>query len=451
MSMQQDPKGPWAVAPARGRRAFLGTAAGTALSLGWPLAGAAALPALRLDHSVTLSRARLDELARTAYASLNQGRVLGPYDGARHGAGSDVRLHRIVTYTQVPHSGESVKVSGLLAVPANASGPIPVVSWQHGTILSFVQVPSNLTLAATPGYVLRENIDSAETLLNLHRFAAHGYAVIAADYLGKGPFRGNRPEAYAVKEASVATCVDILNAGLQALERLNLQASELFLNGWSQGGLNTQWLRQELQRRGVPVVAAAASSPFNDLTQAFGFWSGGVSFPPPTAAPYPERPVWLTLATVILLGSYQSYYGLDGLLQAAVRPEYRAAVLKFWNDYAFDFDAQAMPLPEKLLIDGFFDRYTSEAGSEFLRRLAANRASFWNYGSPMRLYYGLADEAIHPAMARLPLGAAGRHSDGVAVPRASHRATFLASLYGEAQDLEGQANLLAWFDSLRAG
>lgn len=223
------------------------------------------------------------------------------------------------------------------------------------------------------------------------------------------------------------------------------------MNGWSQGGLNTQWLRQELQRRGVPVVAAAASSPFNDLTQAFGFWSGGVSFPPPTAAPYPERPVWLTLATVILLGSYQSYYGLDGLLQAAVRPEYRAAVLKFWNDYAFDFDAQAMPLPEKLLIDGFFDRYTSEAGSEFLRRLAANRASFWNYGSPMRLYYGLADEAIHPAMARLPLGAAGRHSDGVAVPRASHRATFLASLYGEAQDLEGQANLLAWFDSLRAG
>lgn len=66
MSMQHDPKGPWAVAPARGRRAFLGTAAGTALSLGWPLAGAAALPTLRLDHSVTLSRARLDELARTA-------------------------------------------------------------------------------------------------------------------------------------------------------------------------------------------------------------------------------------------------------------------------------------------------------------------------------------------------------------------------------------------------
>ena len=223
-----------------GRRHFLKGSA--ALSL-CALAGTSSAGAGMLDTGVTIGRARLDELAQQGYATFNQRQVLKPYDPARHGAGGDVRLHRITTYTQVPETGETVKVSGLLAVPANASGPIPVVSWQHGTILSFVQVPSGLTRLADPGHVLDDAADSTETLFNIHRFASHGYAVIAADYLGKGPYRENRPEGYAVKDASVRTCVDVLNAGLQALRLLGLEPAELFLNGWSQGALNTQWLR----------------------------------------------------------------------------------------------------------------------------------------------------------------------------------------------------------------
>ena len=39
--------------------------------------------------------------------------------------------------------------------------------------------------------------------------------------------------------------------------------------------------------------------------------------------------------------------------------------------------------------------------------------------------------------------------DGAAVPGASHRATFLASLYGEGDVLQGRPNLLSWFNSLR--
>lgn len=434
-----------ATSPFLGRRAFLASSAGAALSLGLgSFAHAASETA-----GVTITRARLDALAAEGYATFNQNNALPPYDAARHAAGSDVQLYPIATYTQVPETGETVRVSGLLAVPAGVTGPIPVVSWQHGTILSFVQVPSATVKLADAAYAMTDGVDSTETLFNLQRFAARGYAVIAADYLGKGPFRGSRPEAYAVKDASVSTCVSVLNAGLQLMKRLDLEPAELFLNGWSQGALNTQWLRQELQSTGVPVRAAAAASPFNDLTEAFMFWTGGVMFPNPTPKPYPTGPVWLTLTTAILLGSYEAYYRLDGLTKAAVRPEYHDALIKFWNDYALDFDAAKMPTPEKLLIDGFFERHTSEVASRFLRQLAANRASFFDYGSPMRLFYGLADEAIHPMMARLPLPAGGRFIDGVAVANASHRATFLASLYGAPADLQGQTNLPEWFDSLR--
>lgn len=413
-------------------------------------AGVSTAHARTLDSKVTLSRSRLDELAETSYQLFNEHEVLAPYDRERFGARHDVDLYPLSTYTQVPETGETVRVTGLLAVPSRLTGPIPVVSWQHGTIISFNQVPSTLTLAAKPDYVLRENVDSRETLFNVQRFAANGYAVIAADYVGKGPLRGNRPEAYAIKETSVRTCKDILNAGLAVMKQLDLEPSELFLSGWSQGGLNTQWLRQELQSVGTPVVAAAAASPFNDLTDAFAYWTGGISFPSPTSEPYPQRPAWLVLATAILIGSYETSYGLDGLMASTVRPEYQAPLQKFWSDYALDFDLAKLPMPEQLLIDGYFERYTSPVNSRFLRHLAANRATFWDYGSPMRLFYGLADEAIHPAMAQKPLPAGGHFIDGVAIARASHRGTFLASLYGSPADLQGKPNLLEWFNSMRS-
>ena len=434
-----------------GRRNILkGLASGAALATVAGVTGTRMAQAGTLDNHVTLTQGRLDELAETSYSVFNENQVLAPYDREHFSARHDVELYRLNTYTQVPETGETVKVTGLLAVPSKVSGPIPVVSWQHGTIVSFIQVPSTLTLAATPGYVLQENVDSKETLFNVHRFAANGYAVIAADYLGKGPLRGSRPEAYAVKQPSVRTCIDILNAGLAAMKQLDLEPSELFLNGWSQGGLNTQWLRQELQIAGTPVVAAGAASPFNDLTDAFAYWTGGINFPNPTAEPYPKRPAWLVLATAILIGSYEAYYGLDGLMQSTVRPEYQIPLQKFWTDYAMDFDLGQLPMPEQLLIDGYFERYTTSVNSRFLRHLAANRATFWDYGSPMRLFYGLADEAIHPVMAQKPLPAGGRFIDGVAVSRASHRATFLASLYGTPAELQGKPNLLDWFNSMRS-
>jgi hypothetical protein len=262
------------------RRLLLGEA-GVAIASGGLSALATPADAAILDNPVTLTRARLDELAAASHALFNEGSVLPAFDGQRFAAARDVDLHRITTFTQVPETGETVKISGLLALPAGATGPLPVVSWQHGTIFSFSQVPSELTRAAVPGYRLSDNVDSHETLFNLHRFAAHGYAVIAADYLGKGPYRGNRPEAYAVKDASIRTCLDILDAGLQGMRQLGVQPAELFLNGWSQGALNTQWLHQALQSSGVPVRAAGAASPFNDLSQALDFWTGLTTFPGP--------------------------------------------------------------------------------------------------------------------------------------------------------------------------
>lgn len=403
-----------------------------------------------IDATARVTAGRLDAMVAEAFPHFNRPVILPAFDSRKHGARYDVDLHRLVTTTTVPETGEAVKISGLLALPVGVSGPLPVLSWQHGTILSFDQVPSNMVLLADPAYRMTDEKDSLETLFNIQRFAAQGYAVIAADYLGKGPFRAGRGEAYAVKDATVRTCLDILEVGLEAMKSLKAEPGRLFLNGWSQGALNTQWLHQELRRQSRVITASAVQSPFNDLTESWRYWAGAQTFPPLEGAKdYPAAPNWISLCMIIALGSYQQYYGLDGLIKSATRPEFHDLALKYWADYALDFDrSKPFPTGETLLVPGFFDRFTDDRNSAFLRQIGLNIANVQRYDAPIRFYYGLADEAIRPAMSRRALAAGGRFASGAAVAGASHRGTFLASLYGDGSALDGQENVVDWFASL---
>lgn len=396
-----------------------------------------------------MSRERLNALATKFYSVFNENNLLGPISVEKHSARFDVELRRITTFTRVPETGERVKVSGLLAVPAGKHGSLPVISWQHGTILSFDQVPSNLTRLEAESYELRDNVDLIETLFNIQRFAGNGYAVIAADYLGKGPYRNGRGEAYAVKDATVQCCLDILNAGLLELGKLGLRKSTLFLNGWSQGALNTQWLKQELQRRRIKVAASATQSPFNNLPESFRYWVNPKSCIPSTDTAYPMPPAWITPCLVVLLGSYRQYYGLNRLFDTAIKPQYRAFAEKYWSDYSLDGEvAKTVPAASDFLAEGFFERFTDDTNSKLLRRLGANSATYWDYDSPVRFYYGLADEALYPSLVRMAPASGGHFADGVAVNGASHRGTFLASLYGDGTVLNGQTTVFDWFNSL---
>lgn len=440
--------------PAASRRSFLisaGAAAGTlALSTAIPeTALAAQARRMAAGQAVRISKQRLDTLAAKFYAVFNEGNILPAAFPDKFAARHDVELRRIVTFTRIPETGERVKVSGLLAMPADARGALPLLSWQHGTILSFDQVPSNLLRLEDEHYELRDNVDSLETLFNIQRFAANGYAVIAADYIGKGPYRHGRSEAYAVKGATVQCCLDILSAGLQQLRALGLRQSSLFLNGWSQGALNTQWLKQEMQRRGIKVRAAAAQSPFNDLAESFHYWTDPKFYIPANETSYPMPPAWITPCLIVLLGSYRRYYGLNDLFKTAIKPQYLAFAEKYWADYSLEGEtAKSVPPAADLLADGFFDRVTNDSNSALLRHLGHNSATFWDYDSPIRFYYGLADEALNPRLVKPAIAAGGRFAGGVPVAGASHRVTFLASLYGDSTVLNGQSTVPDWFNSM---
>lgn len=418
---------------------------------GGPRDGAAiaAVPAASgIDLSCRVTASRLDELVAAAYPLFNKPVVLPDFDAATFGARHDVDLHRIVTETVLPRTGEKVKVSGLLALPVGVAGPLPVVGWQHGTILSFDQVPSNLLKLADPRYETTDAADSLETLFNVHRFAARGRAVIAADYLGKGPFRDGRGEAYVVKEVTVQTCLDVLAAGKAAMRALGHEPGKLFLHGWSQGAINTQWLHQSLRAQGQAIAATAVASPFNDIDEAWRFWTGAETFALPAGVTsYPAFPAWISLCMIIVLGSYETHYGIDGLMAAAIKPKHLDLAKRYWQTYTLsEADIASVPTAADLLVDGFFEGFTSDGGSALLRRFASNCSSSWNYDAPIRFDYGLADEAIHPRMVYRALMEGGSMTTGVPIAGASHRGTFLAGLYGDANTLAGKENVPTWFD-----
>ena len=94
------------------------------------------------------------------------------------------------------------------------------------------------------------------------------------------------------------------------------------------------------------------------------------------------------------------------------------------------------------------ERFTDERNSAFIRHLAGGVASYWNYDSPIHFHFGLADEAIHPEMVARALSAGGELAIPVPIANASHRATFLAGLYGNKDTLGGNKNASDWFSAL---
>lgn len=251
-----------------------------------------------------------------------------------------------------------------------------------------------------------------------------------------------------MKDATVQCCLDVLNAGLLELGKLGLHKSALFLNGWSQGALNTQWLKQAMQQREIKVTASATQSPFNNLPESLHYWASPRSYIPSSDTAYPTPPIWITPCIIVLLGSYRRYYGLTKLFDTAIKPQYSAFAERYWSDYSLEGDiAKTIPPASDFLVDGFFERFTHDTNSELLRHLGANSATYWDYDSPMTFYYGLADEALYPSLVKMAPASGGRFADGVPINDASHRGTFLASLYGDATVLNGRPNVFDWFNS----
>lgn len=336
-------------------------------------------------------------------------------------ATNGVRLYRVTYPSVVPEqNNRPIVATGLVAVPDTAAGTLPLVSYQHGTVYGKEEVPS-----------FPEN--SPETQLAIALFAGQGYAVIGADYFGMGG-GASEPEGYVVKDSHQQATFDMLGAARVVLADLAIRTGPLFLAGWSQGGYVTMAFLEKLEASGVPVAAAATASAPVDIFLAL---NGFLNFPRPIDA------AWVNTLFILSAFSYETYYAVPGLARSLIADAYYDVARSAYERTPID-PADIPADLHKLIRTEYFDpRFF--AASAYGRLLAANQAYRWVIGTPVRNYYGDADEVISVGLGRLAMtyqeamGAGNEKVEAISTGPTSHRGTF-----GKAA-----AAWKRWFDSLK--
>lgn len=291
-----------------------------------------------------------------------------------------VKLYRLTYRSSVPELDNAPTVaSGLVAIPDVAPGVLPVVSYQHGTVFDRTYVPS-----------YPEN--SGETRIMVAQFAAQGYAVIAADYFGRGV--SDLPDSYLVRDSTRQAVFDFYLNARGFLEAQGFGIGHFFVSGWSQGGWVAMQFLHKLQSAGIPVSAAAVASAPVDIYLTVNRWMNG----------------WQPIDAEYIPGTYtlhllaQEYYlQQHGLAELAIRPEYVEAARDFyrgrigWTEFSARTPAR---LPD--YINPEFRRSGYTGDTLYWKTIQASNAYRWRCTVPLRDYHGGKDEVTAPYVAQLP-------------------------------------------------
>ncbi len=320
-----------------------------------------------------------------------------------------VNLYRVTYNSVVPERGNKpIVATGLVAIPEGISGPLPIVSYQHGTVYEKTQVPSYPD-------------QSPETQLMIAQFAAQGYVLIGADYFGMGASK--EPEGYMVKGSHQQATIDMLDAAKSVLADRKVQTTDLYLAGWSQGGFVTMAFLEKLENSGIPVKAAVTASAPADV---FAALNGFLNFPRKNDA------VWVNSLFILSSFAFENYYSVPGLAQSLFNPDYYDIARKAYMREPLN-PADVPTDLKKLIRKEYFDpKFFAE--SIYGKLIAQAQSYRWVVKTPMRNFYGEADEAITVGIGRLPMvyqqamGAGNPKVEAVSAGQTSHRGTFATSV-----------------------
>lgn len=384
--------------------------------------------------------------AISPYQYFNEGNAAPPFE-ASMGAKNDINIYRVTYKTRSPDTQKTYQVSGLLSVPISdpekpgkSSNP-PLVSYQHGTILYPEDAPSNLF---KDDAIQRDPLTGApyslETLINLVKLGGNGFAVAASDYIGNNASQAT--QSLGVKATTIQTSQDMIQASKAVLRALGHPTKDIFLNGWSMGALHTQWLANALEKQGRPAKGIAATSGPSDLLGIMRYWMND----------YPGTPSWFTSAMPIMLGAYEKYYEINGLMRDGIRPKYLKTAKQLYNKtYDWSKGAPDLPaLPKQMFTDKIIGMINRGDGA-FADKLINNSTLQGKYSTPSA-FFGGENDTVAPTLYAINIPVNYQGSIGSSISRgesmgqdATHRSAFLSSMFNTEK-----GNILDFFTSALA-
>lgn len=288
-------------------------------------------------------------------------------------AAYNVDMYRL-TYTTLDNDGETIIVSGLLAVPQKGGATSPLLGLQHGTIFLDDAAPTN-NAAANHIAVISASL---------------GYVVAAADYIGYGESSATL-HPYIHAKTLAQTTIDMLRAArTYASTNSILLNDQLFLAGYSEGGYATlaaqKEIEQELSGEFTITASLPGAGPYN-MTSLASTIVGNATIPVPAYVGF-------------LMKSYDTYYSLGKLGDYFAAP-YNDGRLDTLYDGTNSFsviNAALTSVTADLFNTGFLTRY-SDAGETGLKAAFADNDIYnWTPTSPTVLFHGPDDMTVPYSM-----------------------------------------------------
>ena len=386
-----------------------------------------------------------------------------------------VDLYRVAYNSTIPEQNNRPTLAyGLVAIPQSGTETLKLMSYQHGTLVGKGETPSQsfnwmLNPTGSPYDALNaaHNLYAAayETRLNVAQFGGLGYAVMAADYFGVGNSLEN--DGYISKASQQQACLDMYYASMKLLEAKGHPVSDLYLGGWSQGGLVTVDFLEKLQSEGISVTkAATASAPANvKLTSDLWYFHPRPFTPPPPEQVNTPDAIWLNVVGELSNFSVPGYAEKYGSPLQMLGVNYEVSRAMYMRQYdALSFVPPVLGgtgitvhragladavLPYKLsevIAPEYANNQALYAQTDYATLLAAQGAgSSELLTTPLGMYYGSQDEVI-PVEAGVDVDVVQKRDFqnpqiwAVGVNAANHRGTFLASVAGELEWFLGRTS-----------
>jgi hypothetical protein len=281
-----------------------------------------------------------------------------------------VEVYQIL-YQTVNSRGNITQASGALVLPQNVKKDLPLLSYQHGTVLEKTEVASQ---------------GRGDELLVGMLLGSVGYATSMPDYLGLGASPGLHPYVHA-KSTAVAV-VDMLRASRAFCASKNQGLNnQLFLMGYSEGGYATMASHREIEQLHSAEFALTASAPMAGPHDISGtmlqIMIGDKTYNTPYYLPF-------------TLFAYNEVYGFFNAANEILLEPYATQLPPLFDGYHSGSEINSlMPsVPSKIFRPDFLDAMRLNPDHPFYLALQDNDLYNWTPVAPMHMYHCHADVTV---------------------------------------------------------
>lgn len=286
-----------------------------------------------------------------------------------------VRIYEIV-YNTIDPQGAPTLAAGALVVPEGTNAPVPLASYQHGTITRKSSAPSSLGFESNIGLMLASN---------------QGFAVCMPDYLGLSiapeTYQGMHPYIHARSQASAA--IDMVRATRNFVRELSsVQLNhQLFLFGYSQGGHATMATLRDMERLFPDEFVVTACYPMAGPYDLSVSQAEILASEDPYNAGYYLPYVMLGLNDV-----YRIYDSPSDFLKSP----YDVQLPPLFDGYNSEghINSFVPDVPNEMVIDAVLEDFRTNPNHPFRQVLRDNDLYQFHPRAPMRLCHCSGDELV---------------------------------------------------------